>query len=256
MHKEWKTNEGLTVFLCGAGLSAQSGIPTFRGPQGYWTIGSKEYRPQELATFSAFQKMPEDIWAWYLYRIFEYRKKQPNDGHRLLIDIETTLGDSFCLVTQNVDGLHKRAGQNQNRLYEIHGNLEFARCSKECTDNRFPIPEQAVHHHKSPSKEHLSCPRCGEWLRPHVLWFDECYNEKWYRYDSVHQKLGSMKRLVTIGTSGQTNLPTQIVSFAKENKIFHVDINPEDTWISGQANVHLKTTADKGLKKLLKFINV
>ena len=254
MHKEWKTNEGLTVFLCGAGLSAQSGIPTFRGPQGYWTIGSKEYRPQELATFSAFQKMPEDIWAWYLYRIFEYRKKQPNEGHRLIVQMEEKLGDHFCLVTQNVDGLHKRAGQGPARLYEIHGNLEFARCSKECSDKRVPVPEKAVENYKSPALEDLACPKCGHWLRPHVLWFDECYNEKWYRYDSVHKQFKKMTRLVTIGTSGQTNLPTQIVSFAKANGIFHVDINPEETWISNQSDVHLQTTADKGLRTLLDLV--
>src|SRR5215207_6618704 len=123
---------GLIVFLTGAGISAESGIPTFRGKEGYWTVGSTEYHPQELATSTAFRRMPWAVWAWYLYRRRVCRAAAPNDAHRALVRAEASLGDRFLLITQNVDGLHRRAGSSAERTYEIHGNIELARCADAC----------------------------------------------------------------------------------------------------------------------------
>ncbi|HVV49677.1 MAG TPA: Sir2 family NAD-dependent protein deacetylase, partial [Polyangia bacterium] len=101
---------GPIVFLTGAGISAESGIPTFRGAEGYWRVGSRNYQPTEMAAAAAFARMPEEVWRWYLYRRGVCRAAAPNDAHRALVALERRLGARFLLVTQNVDGLHLRAG--------------------------------------------------------------------------------------------------------------------------------------------------
>src|SRR5689334_10636211 len=101
---------GSIVALTGAGVSAESGIPTFRGKQGYWTVGAREYHPQELATKAAFDAMPWQVWAWYLYRLGVCQRAEPNPGHHALTQLAHALPDRFSLITQNVDGLHRRAG--------------------------------------------------------------------------------------------------------------------------------------------------
>src|SRR6185312_3235449 len=111
------------VVLTGAGVSAESGIPTFRGKEGYWTVGSREYHPQELATHAAFTRMPWDVWAWYLHRRAVCRRAEPNAAHHALARLPCDL------ITQNVDGLHRRAG---SRPYAIHGDIDHMRCADDC----------------------------------------------------------------------------------------------------------------------------
>jgi NAD-dependent deacetylase len=204
------------VVLTGAGISAESGIPTFRGKEGYWTVGSRQYRPMELATQEAFSRLPDDVWGWYLYRRAVCRAAQPNTAHRALVDLEARLGDRFLLVTQNVDGLHLRAGSSAERTYQIHGNIDFMRCTRECTRALVPIPEAlGTEWEKGASpgpreKALLVCSKCGAPSRPHVLWFDEYYDEEWYRFQSSLRAADDAAVLVVIGTSGATNLPTQM----------------------------------------------
>src|SRR3954471_6406712 len=121
--------DGKVVVLTGAGVSAESGIPTFRGQEGYWTIGAREYHPQELATHDAFEAMPWEVWAWYLYRRSVCRRAEPNAGHRALVRLDAALPDRFALVTQNVDGLHGRAGSPDLRTFPIHGDISLMRCA-------------------------------------------------------------------------------------------------------------------------------
>ncbi|MCA9683232.1 MAG: RNA polymerase subunit sigma, partial [Myxococcales bacterium] len=109
------------MVVTGAGISAESGIPTFRGDDGFWTIGSRNYTPMELATAEAFAMDPATVWSFYLARIGRYGSCVPNAAHRALVDLEGGLGDRFLLVTQNVDGLHRLAGQDPARTYAIHG---------------------------------------------------------------------------------------------------------------------------------------
>ena len=185
-------SEGRLVVLTGAGISAESGIPTFRGPEGYWTVGSKEYRPEEMATWSMFQQYPDEVWQWYLYRRGICNRADPNPGHEALVRMAAVLNDRFLLITQNVDGLHLRAGNAPERTYEIHGNINRMRCSKECVSEVFAMPEKAPAKEKhEPLNEEeramLVCPRCGQLARPHVLWFDECYDEAHYRFNSSIQ---------------------------------------------------------------------
>jgi NAD-dependent deacetylase len=97
------------VVMTGAGISAESGIPTFRGKEGYWTVGAREYHPQEMATFSMFSSEQEEVWSWYLYRRGVCRGAAPNAGHQAVVKMEQALGDRFLFLSQNVDGQHLRA---------------------------------------------------------------------------------------------------------------------------------------------------
>merc|ERR1719335_1658940 len=120
------------VLLTGAGVSAESGIPTFRGADGFWTIGSKNYQPQEMATYEMFQKHPEELWKWYHMRWSICRGSKPNPGHFAIAELEKLLksreGCSFDLITQNIDGLHLQAGSTLATTYQVHGSMSFMRC--------------------------------------------------------------------------------------------------------------------------------
>ncbi|HET7501368.1 MAG TPA: Sir2 family NAD-dependent protein deacetylase [Kofleriaceae bacterium] len=228
---------GRVIALTGAGVSAESGIPTFRGKEGYWTIGAREYHPQELATHSAFQQMPWDVWAWYLYRRSVCRAAQPNPGHHALTRLATALPDRFALVTQNVDGLHRRAGTPSEQLFAIHGDISLMRCAAECGDggalNRWPIPDGVPEFHKGDPvgpevRALLVCPRCGQRARPHVLWFDESYDEPRYYFETVLQLAQRAALVIVAGTSAQTSLPWHVVQLASAARATIVDVNLED----------------------------
>lgn len=224
--------KGRITFLTGAGISAESGIPTFRGPEGYWTVGSKVYHPQEMATFEMFSRIPEEVWKWYLYRMGVCAHAQPNAGHRALVELENYFGDRFTLITQNIDGLHLRAGNSIERTYQIHGNVFFMRCALECSEEVYPIPETVSAKTKEESlskedREALRCPRCGARTRPHVLLFDESYNEQHYHFYSSMTVAQQTELLVVVGTAGATNLPNQVAREVYRNNGLILDINIE-----------------------------
>ncbi|MGC4069624.1 MAG: Sir2 family NAD-dependent protein deacetylase [Polyangiaceae bacterium] len=217
--------------LTGAGISAESGIPTFRGQDGYWTIGSRNYMPEEMATARLFAQRPEEVWRWYLYRFGICRSVRPNDAHRALVRLEAALGERFALVTQNIDGLHRRAGSSSARTLCIHGDAAYVRCSADCGDGLQPLPEfgrfDAQTELSEDDERRLKCTRCGAWLRPHVLWFDEYYDEENYRADSALRAAAEAELLLVIGTSGATNLPMQIGQLCLRTGAAIVDVNPE-----------------------------
>jgi NAD-dependent deacetylase len=222
---------GRVVVLTGAGISAESGIPTFRGPEGYWTVGSAEYRPEEMATHAMFSRFPDEVWQWYLYRLGVCRGAEPNDGHRAVVALEGIFGERFTLITQNVDGLHLRAGSSPERTFQIHGNISFMRCAAECGRDLFPIPDPVRPKDKGEplsdeDRSELRCPHCGGRSRPHVLWFDECYDEDHYRFDSSIRAAVEADLLLTVGTSGATNLPMQVGRIAAERGAILLDVNP------------------------------
>ena len=227
-----RQSKGNVTVLTGAGISAESGIPTFRGPEGYWTVGSKVYQPQEMATQAMFRRDPRAVWQFYLWRLGVCRQAEPNAGHKALVQIEKQLRSRFTLITQNVDNLHLRAGQNPERTYQIHGNLTYVRCSAECSRGIIPMPPEVRPKAKEeavPPEEwrKLHCPRCGALLRPHVLWFDESYDEDYYRLHSSLEAALATTLLIVVGTSGATNLPNQIVDQVYRQGGFIIDINPE-----------------------------
>lgn len=243
-------SKGLVVVLTGAGISAESGIPTFRGVEGYWQVGSRNYRPMELATAAAFERMPDDVWGWYLYRRAVCRNARPNRAHLALVELERRLGDRFLLVTQNVDGLHLRAGSSAQRTYQIHGNIDFMRCTRQCTLEVVSVPDAlgtAWDKGSVPGAEEkalLSCARCGAPSRPHVLWFDEYYDEERFRFQSSLAAVERADVLVVVGTSGATNLPTQMCHRARERGAMLIVVDTEPTSFS--------TLAERGSGEFLR----
>lgn len=223
---------GNITVLTGAGISAESGIPTFRGPEGYWTVGSKVYQPQEMATFHMFCQMPDEVWKWYLYRMGVCGAAKPNPGHLALVAMEQHFGDRFTLITQNVDGLHLRAGNTLARTYQIHGNVFFMRCSLECSEAVYPIPEAVQAKTKDAGltdsdREHLRCPLCGARSRPHILLFDESYNEHHYHFYSSLKAAQQTALLIVVGTAGATNLPNQVAREVYQRDGVIIDVNIE-----------------------------
>jgi NAD-dependent deacetylase len=224
---------GRITVLTGAGISAESGIPTFRGPEGFWTIGSKDYHPQEMATFAMFCRRPEAVWVWYLYRMGLCKKARPNAGHQALASMDSHLKNRFTLITQNVDNLHIRAGNSPSRTLQIHGNIFQARCASACTDEIFSLPEGLPPMAKGSvltdaERRKLTCAKCNGWLRPHVLWFDETYNERHYHFNSALETAKRTRLLITVGTAGATTLPNHIVNLVLRNGGLMFDINVAD----------------------------
>jgi NAD-dependent deacetylase len=224
---------GQVVVLTGAGISAESGIPTFRGEEGYWTVGAREYHPQELATAQAFTAMPWEVWAWYLYRRGVCRRAAPNPAHLAVVELASALADRMTLVTQNVDGLHRRAGSPPARTYEIHGNIDLMRCAADCVPDAWPLPDAVPELARGAAidagtRAALVCPRCHGRARPHVLWFDESYDEPRYALDRTRRAATTADLVIVVGTSAQTNLPWQVVRIGVANGALIVDVNVED----------------------------
>lgn len=228
--QDFAAGAGHLTVLTGAGISAESGIPTFRGSDGYWTVASREYHPQEMATYAMFCKKPLEVWRWYLYRKHVCAQALPNAGHRAIVDMEACFPERFTLITQNVDGLHLRAGSSAQNTFQIHGNVFFMRCARERTPAVYPIPESleiCSREDPLPSSfaQLLRCPACGARTRPHVLWFDESYNEKFYRFESALAVAERTALLLVVGTSGATNLPNQVAWAVSRRDGAIIDIN-------------------------------
>ncbi len=217
-----KGRDGPVVVMTGAGISAASGIPTFRGPEGYWTVGSRNYRPEELATYCAYRQIPDEVWAWYLYRRGVCRGAAPNVAHEALVRLEQALGDRFVLITQNVDGLHLRAGSTLPRTYQIHGNIDYMRCGSDCCGDVFDMPAGVdvvwPKGRKVTDAERtlLVCPKCGDLSRPHVLWFDETYDEEHFRFESSLRAASQAGLLIVVGTAGATTLPNHVANIVAQ----------------------------------------
>ena len=183
------------------------------------------------------------------------RGASPNRGHKHLVALQTILGERLTLVTQNVDGLHGRSGFPADQLYEIHGNIEVMRCSNPRCHHRCvhpPIDEERF------SLLEYQCPACESLMRPHVLWFDERYNETDYKAESSVRAGYATDLLVVCGTSGSTSLPFHLAEIALQNGAFILDINPETNPFSRIAERHgkaWKTSASDGLESLVAQFN-
>lgn len=219
------------TFLVGAGLSVESGIPTFRDKDGYWTGNSKNYTPEEMGTLKMFNVSSHKVWNWYLNRIQICKDASPNKGHLTIAKVQKLFPKRFALISQNVDGLHIQSGMNTEQLYLIHGDLRFMRCSESCSDKLYLIPDELVNRGVKEYLEYdesklLDCPNCNDICRPHVLWFDEFYNEKFYKLNSVQRIAKETGLLIVVGTSGATTLPKRVIELALSNSSIVLDINP------------------------------
>jgi NAD-dependent deacetylase len=201
--------EARLLVLTGAGVSAESGIPTFRDAEGLW----ESHAVEKVASPEGFEEDPALVWRFYSERRARARECAPNPGHRALVDVEARLGDRFLLVTQNVDGLHARAGSR--RLVEIHGNLFQTRCS---TCSREPFDDETVYAAgRVPSCE--ICEREGRrnLLRPHIVWFGEMLDPRHLERIESFLDDGEHGELVylAVGTSGLVYPAAGLVSAAR-----------------------------------------
>ncbi|MBM4274045.1 MAG: NAD-dependent deacylase [Deltaproteobacteria bacterium] len=199
------------VALTGAGVSAESGVPTFRGPGGLW----RNHRPEDLATPQAFKRDPRLVWEWYDWRRGLIAKVSPNPGHRALADLEHLVPE-FTLITQNVDGLHRLAGSRN--VLEIHGSIWEVRCTgcgRVAEDRRVPLPLMPY------------CEACGALLRPNVVWFGEALDPA--RLQTAHEALRLAEIMLVAGTSGVVQPAASFALWAKESGARLVEINPDPT---------------------------
>jgi len=206
------------VVLTGAGVSAESGVPTFRGEDGLW----KKFRPEELASFDAFISNPRLVWEWYSYRRRLISEVKPNPGHYALARMEDVV-ENFCLVTQNVDGLHRSAGSR--RILELHGNIMRNRCM-EC-GRKDESADLDV-------GDRLPRCRCGGLMRPDVVWFGEMLPQE--ILDSAFREAEEAEVFLSIGTSAVVQPAASLPLVAKRNGAYVVEINMESTPITSQVD--------------------
>jgi NAD-dependent deacetylase len=192
------------MVLTGAGVSAESGVPTFRGIDGLW----RTHPVERVASPEGFDADPALVWEFYSERRAQAGTVEPNPGHRALARAEERLGDHFLLVTQNVDGLHRQAGNT--RLVEMHGNLFTSRCSK-CA--RPPFPDSTAY----PAGTVPVCDACGARLRPHIVWFGEMLEERNLAAIDAFIEAAREGRLlfVAAGTSGAVYPAAGLVDVAR-----------------------------------------
>ncbi len=224
----------LIAVLTGAGISAESGIPTFRDAQdGLWA----RFDPRELATPSAFARDPKRVWDWYAWRRERVASAEPNAGHRALVALDRRVPE-LVVVTQNVDGLHQRAGSR--RVVELHGNITRVKCSREGTpcadwdDSGAEVPR---------------CRRCGAYLRPDVVWFEELLPE-----DALAAAEDAARRcdvLLVVGTSAEVYPAAALPEAASAAGARVVEVNPSPTALSARADHALRGPAGTVLPALV-----
>jgi len=224
--------------LTGAGISAESGVPTFRGEEGLW----KKFRPEELANFNAFINNPKLVWEWYSYRRKLIQEVSPNPGHYALAKLEQHY-PSFTLITQNVDNLHRLAGSSN--IYELHGNIMRNRCV-DC--NRY---FEEIHLDQNKDVPHCEC---GGLIRPDVVWFGEMLPEKEIRL-SVNATLRA-DVFFSIGTSTVVYPAASLPLDAQQAGAFVVEINIEPTVISSRVNEFIMGKSGEVLPKLIETLGI
>jgi len=223
------------LVLTGSGVSAESGLPTFRGAGGLW----RHHRVEELASPEGFERDPRLVWTWYNQRIAAHAKALPNAAHSALARLEERISD-FTLATQNVDSLHLRAGSADP--VELHGNLRHARCSG-CGVRReldaFGLPLDEIEHH------------CGGRMRPGVVWFGEPLpQEAWERARRAAQRA---EVILVVGTSAVV-YPAAALATQYARSAYVVEINPEATPISERVDSRLRGAASQELDAIARAV--
>jgi NAD-dependent protein deacetylase/lipoamidase len=223
--------------LTGAGISAESGIPTFRQAQtGLWA----RYDPQQLATPEAFQRDPRLVWEWYTWRRGLISQAKPNPGHLSLVELENRI-PNFTLITQNVDGLHRLAGSRS--LIELHGDIHRNKCS---------VEGRVVANFIETGEDPPRCPECGALLRPDVVWFGESLPNR--ALQAAMAAARSSQVFFSIGTSSLVEPAASLPFIALDSGSAVVEVNPEETPLSRYATYVLPGLSGVVLPALLQLI--
>jgi NAD-dependent deacetylase len=222
----------LTV-LTGAGVSAASGVPTFRGQGGLW----RHYRADELATPEAFARDPRLVWEWYAWRRALVAACRPNRAHEVLAEWSLRFGD-FALLTQNVDGLHERAGTRS--LTRLHGSLWTLKCAARCGHAPDGWPDDSVPLDPLPPR----CPGCGGLARPGVVWFGEPLDPRDW---AAAARASACDAFLAVGTSAVVHPAAGLLHRARSLGAFVAEINPDPTSASASVDVHLAMEAGEAL---------
>jgi NAD-dependent deacetylase len=232
--------------LTGAGVSKESGIPTFRDAQtGLWANAS----PEDLASRPGFTKNPRLVWEWYDYRRNRAWQSPPNDGHHALVQLESRINTRaeghFTLITQNVDNLHTRAGSQQ--VLELHGNIFHYKC----LDCDRPIELQLDPSRQPDPAEPLPprCPQCNGYVRPDVVWFGEALPEKVLR--EAYRASETAEVMLVVGTSGVVYPAADLPMAAKRHGAFLAEINPEPSALTPAMDAYLAGPSAQLLPALL-----
>lgn len=225
--REWISAARRIAVLTGAGISAESGIPTFRGPGGLW----RNYRPEDLATPEAFARDPKLVREWYQWRRGIVRRAQPNAAHRAIAGLERRTPE-FLLITQNVDDLHERAGSKH--IAKLHGAILMDRC--------------AACGAEGPARDEDHCP-CGGWLRPGVVWFGESLPGP--AWDLAERFTAASELLLVAGTSAAVYPAASLIPLGRQSGAKVIEVNLEETPASRAADLILRGPAAELLPQIL-----
>lgn len=234
--RERLAQAGRVTVLTGAGISAESGVPTFRGKGGLW----ENHRPEDLATPKAFARDPDLVWRWYFWRRDLISQCSPNPAHMALAKLEA-MRDQLTLITQNVDGLHRLAGSRDP--LEIHGSIWRLRCTK-CgrlwEDREVNGPDKPM------------CSECGGLARPDVVWFGESLDQS--LLDAAWQAARQADFMLVVGTSAVVQPVAGLAGVAKEAGAFVVEVNLDPTPNTAWVDVPLLGKAGEILPRLVEAI--
>jgi NAD-dependent deacetylase len=231
------TSARRVVAFTGAGISAESGVPTFRNPNGIWA----KFKPEELASMEGFLRNPDLVWEWYEGRKSMMAAVEPNPGHRALVRMEA-LFPTFALVTQNIDNLHTRAGSSA--VLELHGNIERNYCLR-C--RRFASAKELEAHNGIPR-----CVSCGGMIRPDVVWFGEMLPQE--IWEEAVEATRRCDLFFSIGTSAAVYPAASLPDLALESGALVVEVNPEPTPLTGRAQEFLQGPSGELLPALVAYL--